>query len=186
MGGRERQCATVCGVSDATSTAEAMMPARDHLRVSDADRDAVAAALRDHYADGRLTLEEFQDRLDRALGARTVADLAPLTRDLPRLASQGGGPDLVGNGAEPSFRVPAGFVEDGDGGGERVRPAAMAVVPTLLVIWAFLVVGGVFVVEAGRPLGILFFIAAIALLRRLFARRRRYARAARGGCGRRW
>lgn len=163
------------------------MPAREYLRVSDAERDAVAAVLREHYADGRLTLDEFQDRLDRALAARTVADLTPLTGDLPRLAPHG--TDRAGAGHERGSGVTAGVVsaQDGDrAGDEGFRTAAMAVVPMLLVIWAFLVAGGVFVLGAGRPLGIIFFIAALALLRRLFGRRHRHARAGRGGCGRRW
>ena len=53
------------------------------LRVSDADRDAVSARLRDAFAEGRLTAEEFSERTDRALAARTAADLVPLTADLP-------------------------------------------------------------------------------------------------------
>ena len=36
-----------------------------NVRVGDADREAVAAQLREHYADGRLTLEELNERLDQ-------------------------------------------------------------------------------------------------------------------------
>jgi len=53
------------------------------LRVGDADRDAAAHDLRQHYTDGRLTLEEFLHRLPLVLQARTAADLAPLFADLP-------------------------------------------------------------------------------------------------------
>lgn len=53
------------------------------VRVSDAERDAVADRLRGAGADGRLTLEELADRLDRLFGARTAGDLEPLTSDLP-------------------------------------------------------------------------------------------------------
>jgi hypothetical protein len=42
------------------------------MRASDADRDRSAAALSGHYAAGRLTLEEFQERLDRAFAAKTL------------------------------------------------------------------------------------------------------------------
>src|SRR5262249_35742461 len=45
------------------------------LLVSDADRERVAAQLREHYEAGRLTLDEFQERLDEAHAARTGADL---------------------------------------------------------------------------------------------------------------
>lgn len=43
--------------------------------MSDAERDAAAAALGDHVAEGRITLEEFRDRLDQVYAARTGADL---------------------------------------------------------------------------------------------------------------
>jgi DUF1707 SHOCT-like domain len=57
---------------------------RDHnLRASDADREATADRLRRHHTDGRLDGEEFQERLDRCFAAKTVGDLAELTRDLP-------------------------------------------------------------------------------------------------------
>jgi len=53
------------------------------LRAGDADRDRVAAGLRDHLVAGRLTLDEFVERVDRAHEARTLAELEELTRDLP-------------------------------------------------------------------------------------------------------
>ena len=53
------------------------------LRIGDADRDRAVAALGDHYAAGRLTAEEFDDRSSRAWQARTAEDLAPLFADLP-------------------------------------------------------------------------------------------------------
>jgi hypothetical protein len=53
------------------------------IRASDAERDQVTTILRDAAAQGRLTLEELADRLDRALSAGTRAELEPLTADLP-------------------------------------------------------------------------------------------------------
>jgi DUF1707 SHOCT-like domain len=53
------------------------------MRASDADRDAVLAELGEHFQAGRLTLEEFDERSDVALRARTFGELADLTRDLP-------------------------------------------------------------------------------------------------------
>jgi len=53
------------------------------MRASDADRDAVLAELGEHFQAGRLTLEEFDERSDLALHARTYGDLADLTGDLP-------------------------------------------------------------------------------------------------------
>jgi hypothetical protein len=52
-------------------------------RASDADRDAAAAALRDHLVSGRLTLEEFSARLDRIYAAATRRDLEAVAADLP-------------------------------------------------------------------------------------------------------
>jgi hypothetical protein len=53
------------------------------LRASHADRDQVAELLRVAAGDGRLSAEELDDRLERALTARTYAELAALTADLP-------------------------------------------------------------------------------------------------------
>jgi DUF1707 SHOCT-like domain len=53
------------------------------LRASDADREATADRLRQHHTDGRIDQEEFQERLDRCFAAKTVGELAELTRDLP-------------------------------------------------------------------------------------------------------
>jgi DUF1707 SHOCT-like domain/Cell wall-active antibiotics response LiaF, C-terminal len=53
------------------------------LRASDADRERTVALLRDHAADGRLTLEEFSDRMSAAYLARTTEELEELARDLP-------------------------------------------------------------------------------------------------------
>ncbi len=57
------------------------------LRASDADRDRTVALLRDHAADGRLTLEEFTQRMERAYLARTQDELDGLARDLPTATS---------------------------------------------------------------------------------------------------
>ena len=53
------------------------------LRASDADRERVAEVLRDALAEGRLDMGEFEERLEAAYRARTYAELAPITRDLP-------------------------------------------------------------------------------------------------------
>jgi hypothetical protein len=52
-------------------------------RISDADRDAAVESLREHLVAGRLTLDEFGDRVDTTLRARTGADLAVVQVDLP-------------------------------------------------------------------------------------------------------
>jgi hypothetical protein len=56
----------------------------DRIRLSDAERDAAAAELAEHYAEGRLTTDEHAERLDAIWSARTRADLAPIFEDLPR------------------------------------------------------------------------------------------------------
>jgi hypothetical protein len=63
--------------------------ARDErtLRASDADRERVAEVLRSAAADGRLTLEELDERLDRLYAAKTYGELEPVVEDLPGLAS---------------------------------------------------------------------------------------------------
>ncbi len=53
------------------------------IRASDADRDRAAAALREHLAAGRLTFEEFQERLDQAYAAKTLGELDQVMADLP-------------------------------------------------------------------------------------------------------
>lgn len=54
-------------------------------RVGDADRDAAAAALGEHFAQGRLTLDELCARLDATLAATTHGELSGATEDLPDL-----------------------------------------------------------------------------------------------------
>jgi hypothetical protein len=57
--------------------------ARPELRASDADRDHASAVLGGAMAAGRLTSAEYAERLDAVYVAKTLGDLAPLTRDLP-------------------------------------------------------------------------------------------------------
>ena len=54
-----------------------------HLRVSDADREQAAEVLRQAAGDGRLTLDELDERLSAAYAAKTYADLESVTSDLP-------------------------------------------------------------------------------------------------------
>lgn len=61
------------------------MTSRDDLRIGDAERDAVMTALREHYAQGRLTHEELDERLELTLSARTGRELALAGADLPDL-----------------------------------------------------------------------------------------------------
>jgi hypothetical protein len=56
-----------------------------HLRASDGDREQAAAALREHFAAGRLDSDEFEQRLQAIYGARTRGELDALSADLPAL-----------------------------------------------------------------------------------------------------
>jgi hypothetical protein len=98
------------------------------LRIADADRDAAAAHLREHYAQGRLTLQEFHHRLDAVFGAATQSQLAALTRDLPRAPSPAPPPvTATGNGRER-----AGWEHQS---GSRARPGLISVILAALAAW---------------------------------------------------
>src|SRR5579864_8019951 len=58
------------------------------LRASDADRDRVLAMLGEAMSDGRLTVDEHAERVQRAIAARTLGELAELTTDLAVLSAQ--------------------------------------------------------------------------------------------------
>ncbi len=58
-----------------------------YVRAGDADRDTAAAALGEHFAQGRLTLDELNARLDATLTARTHGELSQAARDLPDLTA---------------------------------------------------------------------------------------------------
>ena len=58
-------------------------PDPSQLRISDADRNRVAELLRDAAGEGRLDLDELDERLEATYAAKTYADLVPITVDLP-------------------------------------------------------------------------------------------------------
>jgi hypothetical protein len=83
-----------------------MADPRIAVRASDADRERVVEILRRGHVDGRLTLAELEERSATAYSARTCAELAPLTADLPappaeRAARVREGPSYAG----PSYVV---------------------------------------------------------------------------------
>ncbi|MFC7326123.1 DUF1707 and DUF4870 domain-containing protein [Marinactinospora rubrisoli] len=67
-------------------------PAPAQLRVTHADRDAVADRLKEAYADGQLDHDEFEERLDLAMGAKVRGELEPLLADLAPQRPAGGTP----------------------------------------------------------------------------------------------
>ena len=60
-----------------------MADSQREIRIGDAERTAAAQELGEHFAQGRLTPDEHQERLDRVMGARTAAELTPVFADLP-------------------------------------------------------------------------------------------------------
>ena len=100
------------------------------LRASDADRDAVATRLRDAHAEGRLTPEEFDQRLDATFAARTVGDLAELTADLPVAA-----PVRARTGDEPDAGRSVA-PRDAPGGHRVAWGAWLTAVLVNLAVWA--------------------------------------------------
>src|SRR5207249_4048728 len=76
-------------------------PASDqHMRVSDAERQAVADRLAEHFSSGRLDQAEFDERVGRAMSAKTRADLNGLFDDLPET----GAPAATGPAGQPRRR----------------------------------------------------------------------------------
>ncbi len=98
-----------------TSPASGGMYSDQHLRVSDAEREAVTGRLAKHFAAGRLDQAEFDDRVRRAMSAKTRADLRGLFADLsetgaptvPELPQAGGGTPGAGPGSPIEFRLDA-------------------------------------------------------------------------------
>ena len=178
------------------------------MRVSDAEREAAAAELREHFASGRLDQEELETRLSAVFAARTRGDLNALFADLPPAGGAWAGAGAPSGG--PAFGGPFGagpFGARAAGSGPWAPASATGarrewqegrdawraglgrrlgrVAFTAFLIWALFIVGilGVFGLGTGRPIGIVLILAAFALVRRLlfiiFGRGRR----GRGGRG---
>lgn len=59
------------------------VPYGPDMRASDGDREKIVSRLRDAHIEGRLSADEFDDRLNAAYGAQTYGELEPLIRDIP-------------------------------------------------------------------------------------------------------
>src|SRR5215470_2037432 len=154
---------------------EGTMATGYNLRVGDADRDAVATQLREHFADGRLTLEELNERLDQAFAGKTKADLNTVMRDLPHSTRPTAGAPYGGTAWQgPAWQGPLATRPGqdygyGSGCGQGSRgPGAFA--PIMGMVWLFVILGSVIMFGGfgggGRPLAIVLFLAALALGRR--------------------
>jgi hypothetical protein len=93
---------------------------RKDVRASDAERDSAAATLQEHFVQGRLTLDELQERLDSVLAARTHGQLDLIFSDMPRLP-----PQLV----RPEPAEPPVF---------PARYAAVAIMIIVMAVWLVL------------------------------------------------
>src|SRR3954453_7009299 len=69
--------------SDEQLRGDAQRTTDQTIRLSDAEREAAAADLGEHYAQGRLTADEDGERLEQIWGAKTRGEIAPIFRDLP-------------------------------------------------------------------------------------------------------
>jgi GntR family transcriptional regulator len=96
------------GVTGASAASGGRLYSDQHLRVSDAEREAVCDRLAGHFAAGRLDQAEFDDRVARAMSAKTRADLRGLFADLSETGAPAG-PELArGRGGPPGDGPPGG------------------------------------------------------------------------------
>jgi hypothetical protein len=157
------------------------MATRPDLRVGDADREATAAMLREHYAQGRLSLEEFNERLNATFTATTQRDLDEITMDLPHVRTPAAPLPVTGTG--PNFSGPnfsgAGDSRSGAGPGARGNPlryafGVIAACAAVAAIWLFALgpTLGVFRIFGAGRWGVLavFLLLIRSILRRVFGR----------------
>ena len=119
------------------------------LRIGDEEREAAVTALGEHYAAGRLTKEEFDERAERAWQARTMSVLTPLFADLPRpQAARPTGP------ARPVRPAPDGRGHPGWWAGARFVPVLVVlgalVVLTHLPLFLLFLIGWILFAKMGR------------------------------------
>jgi uncharacterized protein DUF1707 len=154
----------------------------DQIRVSDADRDRVTARLREHFAAGRLTSDELEERVSAALHAKTEGDLRQVMVDLPESASTVSGAAQHQPWAGPGWAGPPSMGPGAAGRPYRMGPPGMVrrrgprLLPLLLValIVAAVLPGGGWVLFAFLRAMLLFWLVA-CVAGMLFAAYRRRA-----------
>jgi len=102
---------------------------RPDLRISDIDRDHAAEVLREAHAQGRITVDELDERLTSVYNAKTFADLVPVTRDLP--ATQDTAPARRRIGGTPRFKLSLAILGGASRDGQWVVPPEYTAVATL-------------------------------------------------------
>src|SRR5258708_33594977 len=152
------------------------MATRPDLRIGDADREAGGATLREEYAEGRLSREEFNQRLDAVFASTTQSQLNHITQDLPHVAAPA-----------PSLPVTAGASRERgrreyQSGRSRGRLGLFPVIIAALATW--LLIFDMHLRMFPWPGKLAIFLAILAgvrgLLRRVFGLGRPRGR----GCGR--
>jgi hypothetical protein len=104
------------------------------IRASDKERESVVDVLRDAYTDGRLTLEEFEERTSTAYASRTWADLRELTADLPVQPVLGA--DLLRQRAVPAAQMLSSVPRPRQGGRDRPLGRLLPVIFVWIMIAA--------------------------------------------------
>jgi hypothetical protein len=125
----------------------------DHIRVSDADRERVADRLREHFAEGRLSADELDDRIAATLGAKTFAELRRVTKDLPDPERAADAPAGPGRGYPPPWARRGGFAM------RRRRPRFLPLL-LLLLILALVIPGAGWLLVAAVKVVLLFWLVA--------------------------
>jgi hypothetical protein len=125
----------------------------ENIRISDAERERVVERLREHYAEGRLTADELDERVTAALSAKTYGDLRGLMTDLPEPETVGAGaPPLAGPGG---WQTPPWFAGGRPVTVYRRGPRILPLVLIALIV-AIAVPGAGFVAFAFIKLALLF------------------------------
>jgi hypothetical protein len=110
-----------------------------HLRISDAEREQAAAALAEHYVQGRLTAEEHSERLDQIWAARTRAEVAPVFRDLPGRFAPPPFPQPASQPSQPLGQpLPPGLTRYAGPARRKPMPAPLVVLLVILVVFTVL------------------------------------------------
>jgi hypothetical protein len=115
---------------------ERMSDSPDHrpdLRISDIDRDRAAEVLREAHAQGRITVDELDERLTSVYSAKTFSDLVPVTRDLPatRDEAAAAAPARARIGGTPRFKLSLAILGGASRDGRWVVPPEYTAVATL-------------------------------------------------------
>ncbi|WP_199521247.1 DUF1707 SHOCT-like domain-containing protein [Jiangella anatolica] len=103
------------------------------LRVGDTERDAAVAALGEHFAAGRLTKDEFDERSARAWAARFGGDLDELFTDLPQPVAVRGAGIEAGFAGDRSGRFPGPFGASAGVSRPRSLPRLLLLAPLAMM-----------------------------------------------------